>query len=249
MLGVELPDFAILRAHRPSRERRDYGPTPLGTGADRPRSRPGAVADPHHGGSLSTVFATVRITERQRQWTLEALVQFWLAVILRAPRALNQALYEILEGSEPLFRHVQASPEAFFQRCQTLRPAFFAAVLCSPSSPTGSCGPPRRGTPWTWLRSRPCSPRSASSMAPGSRPSPTEGLNKPEKDDRRSGDLALSTGRPMFSPARGRGKRIPLAQRSQSAGQARRHPGSCSGPPVGAAPRTSHSPTARDPGW
>ncbi len=39
-----------------------------------------------------TVFATVRTTERQRCWTLEVLVQFWLAVILRAPRALSQAL-------------------------------------------------------------------------------------------------------------------------------------------------------------
>ena len=76
-----------------------------------------------------TVFHTVRTTERQRRWTLQALVEFWLAVILRAPRALSQALYETLEGSEPLFPHVQASPEAFFQRCQTLRPAFFAAVF------------------------------------------------------------------------------------------------------------------------
>ncbi len=76
-----------------------------------------------------TVFATVRIRERQRRWTLEALVEFWLAVILRAPRALSQALYETLEGSEPLFPLVQASPEAFFQRCRDLRPAFFAEVF------------------------------------------------------------------------------------------------------------------------
>jgi hypothetical protein len=76
-----------------------------------------------------TVFATTRITERQRCWTLQALVEFWLAVILRAPRALSQALYETLEGSEPLFPLVQATPEAFFQRCQRLRPAFFAAVF------------------------------------------------------------------------------------------------------------------------
>lgn len=76
-----------------------------------------------------TVFATVRTTERQRRWTLEALVQFWLAVVLRAPRALSQALYETLEGSEPLFPLVQATPEAFFQRCRDLRPAFFAAVF------------------------------------------------------------------------------------------------------------------------
>ena len=36
-----------------------------------------------------TVFATVRSTERQRFWTLRALGEFWLAVILRAsgPRA------------------------------------------------------------------------------------------------------------------------------------------------------------------
>jgi Transposase DDE domain len=76
-----------------------------------------------------TVFATVRVTERQRRWTLQALVEFWLAVILRAPRALSQALYETLEGSEPLFPLVEATPEAFFQRCQRLRPAFFAAIF------------------------------------------------------------------------------------------------------------------------
>jgi len=75
------------------------------------------------------VFATIRVTERQRRWTLQALVEFWLAVILRAPRALSQALYETLEGSEPLFPLVEATPEAFFQRCQTLRPAFFAEIF------------------------------------------------------------------------------------------------------------------------
>lgn len=76
-----------------------------------------------------TVFQTIRTTERQRRWTLQALVEFWLAVILRAPRALSQALYETLEGSEPLFPLVEATPEAFFQRCRDLRPAFFAAIF------------------------------------------------------------------------------------------------------------------------
>lgn len=76
-----------------------------------------------------TVFATLRTTQRQRRWTLQALVEFWLAVILRAPRALSQALYETLEGSEPLFPQVAATPEAFFQRCQSLRPAFFAEIF------------------------------------------------------------------------------------------------------------------------
>jgi len=31
-------------------------------------------------------FGRVRTTERQRKWSLEALVRFWTAVILRAPR-------------------------------------------------------------------------------------------------------------------------------------------------------------------
>jgi hypothetical protein len=79
-----------------------------------------------------TVFDVVRWTERQRVWTLEALVQFWTAVVLRAPRALSQALYETLEGREPLFPQVQATPEAFFQGCRDLRPAFFVEVFaCS----------------------------------------------------------------------------------------------------------------------
>jgi hypothetical protein len=92
-----------------------------------------------------TVFATVRTTERQRRWTLEALVQFWLAVILRAPRALSQALYETLEGSEPLFPHVQASPEAFFQRCRDLRPAFFAEVFAQFTTRLLRASPPHYG--------------------------------------------------------------------------------------------------------
>ncbi len=90
-----------------------------------------------------TVFATVRIRERQRRWTLQALVEFWLAVILRAPRALSQALYETLEGSEPLFPLVAATPEAFFQRCQTLRVAFFAEVFTRFTAQLLAAVPPR----------------------------------------------------------------------------------------------------------
>ncbi len=74
-------------------------------------------------------FGRVRKTERQRKWTLDALVRFWTAVILRAPKALTQALTEALEGREPLFPRVEATPEAFFQRCRDLRPAFFAEVF------------------------------------------------------------------------------------------------------------------------
>ena len=45
-------------------------------------------------------FGRVRKTERQRVWTLTALVQFWVAVILRAPKALSQALADGLEVRE-----------------------------------------------------------------------------------------------------------------------------------------------------
>lgn len=75
------------------------------------------------------VFRRVRITERQRKWTLEALVQFWIAVILRAPQALSHALLDTLDQRDPLVPRVQATPEAFFQRCRDLRPAFFAEVF------------------------------------------------------------------------------------------------------------------------
>jgi len=75
------------------------------------------------------VFGAVRKSERQRVWTLEALIQFWTAVVLRAPPALSQALADSLEGRDPTFPRIVASPEAFFQRCRDLRPAFFAEVF------------------------------------------------------------------------------------------------------------------------
>src|SRR5437867_12599047 len=76
-----------------------------------------------------TVFGAVRKTERQRVWTLEALIRFWTAVVLRAPKALSQALVDSLEGRDPTFPRIEASPEAFFQRCRDLRPAIFAEVF------------------------------------------------------------------------------------------------------------------------
>jgi hypothetical protein len=75
------------------------------------------------------VFGKVRKTERQRAWTLDALVRFWTAVVLRSPPALSQALADSLEGRDALLPRIEASPEAFFQRCRDLRPAFFAEVF------------------------------------------------------------------------------------------------------------------------
>jgi Transposase DDE domain len=88
-------------------------------------------------------FKRVRRTERQRAWTLNALVQFWTAVILRAPAALSQALTDSLEGRETMFPRIQASPEAFFQRCRDLRPAFFIEVFERFTARLADAVPPR----------------------------------------------------------------------------------------------------------
>jgi len=71
-----------------------------------------------------TVFAARRVSERRRIWTLQRLVEFWTAVILRAPESLRQALDESRRGVGD-WPHVQASPEAFFSRSQGLRWEFF----------------------------------------------------------------------------------------------------------------------------
>jgi len=78
-----------------------------------------------------TVFQQTRTTERERQWSLEALVSFWTAVILRAPQSLTQALQEAALGNGSGWPPVQASPEAFFQRCQSLHWHFFANLYAT----------------------------------------------------------------------------------------------------------------------
>lgn len=89
------------------------------------------------------VFKRVRTSERQRAWTLDALVRFWMAVVLRAPQALTHALRDAQEGREPLFPRVRASPEAFFQRCRDLSPAFFAEVFRRVTAQLLTAAPPR----------------------------------------------------------------------------------------------------------
>jgi len=75
-----------------------------------------------------TVFQRVRNRERQRRWTLAALAQFWLTVILTAPRSLTQALQEGGMMFPALGPAARTSPEAFFQRAERLRPHFFQAL-------------------------------------------------------------------------------------------------------------------------
>ena len=101
-----------------------------------------------------TVFRRVRTTERQRVWTLDALVRFWTAVILRAPPALSHALLETLDDRDPLFPRIVATPEAFFQRCRDLRPAFFAEVFRRFTASLLPQVPPRYAAPVASVRAR-----------------------------------------------------------------------------------------------
>ena len=101
-----------------------------------------------------TVFGTGRRTERQRVWTLEALIRFWTAVVLRAPKALTQALADSLAGRDPAYPRVEASPEAFFQRCRDLRPAFFAEVFQRFTARLVTAVPPRYAAEVAPVRAR-----------------------------------------------------------------------------------------------
>jgi len=67
-----------------------------------------------------TVFQQTRPTERERRWSLAALASFWTAVILRAPQSLAQAMEEAATGNGAGGPRVPATPEAFFERGQTL---------------------------------------------------------------------------------------------------------------------------------
>ena len=78
-----------------------------------------------------TVFQQTRTTERERRWTLAALAEFWTAVILRAPPSLTQALEEAAAGTGAGWPAVQATPEAFFERCQGLQWRFFATLYAA----------------------------------------------------------------------------------------------------------------------
>jgi Transposase DDE domain len=78
-----------------------------------------------------TVFQQTRTTERERQWSLAALASFWTEVMVRAPQSLTQALQEAAAGNGAGWPHVQASPEAFCQRCQTLHWRFFANLYAA----------------------------------------------------------------------------------------------------------------------
>jgi hypothetical protein len=74
------------------------------------------------------VFAATRNSERRRKWTLFAMVWFWIGLLQSRYGSQTRALLEARAGS-PLFPPVDASPEAFFQKAQEMRPVFFQNVF------------------------------------------------------------------------------------------------------------------------
>jgi len=75
------------------------------------------------------VFAATRVRERQRKWTLFAMVWFWIALLQSRYGSQTRALLEARAGSSPLFPPVDATPEAFFQKVQNFRPVFFQNIF------------------------------------------------------------------------------------------------------------------------
>jgi hypothetical protein len=74
------------------------------------------------------VFRDVREAERQRKWTLHALVWFWIGLLQSQYSSQTRGLLAAQAG-HPLFPKVDAAPEAFFQKVQRLRPAFFRKLF------------------------------------------------------------------------------------------------------------------------
>ncbi|OGX14518.1 MAG: hypothetical protein A2351_01450 [Omnitrophica bacterium RIFOXYB12_FULL_50_7] len=101
-----------------------------------------------------TVFQTTRTQERQRVWTLHALVQFWNAVIVNAPTSLRQALEEAAGGQSPQWPEVETTAEAFFQRSQDLSWRFFEALYESYQNRIEKIAPPCFAQELAHVRSR-----------------------------------------------------------------------------------------------
>lgn len=88
------------------------------------------VLHAHLDKSLSdSAWSKLRVHERQSKWTLDLLVQFWVAVTLAPPPSLRQALAQAQGIPESLYPAPEATPEAFFARSQSLRWEFFEEVF------------------------------------------------------------------------------------------------------------------------
>lgn len=75
------------------------------------------------------VFWRFRGKERQRSWTLEGLLQFWTAVVVRAPDSLTELLELGRRGGDGMVPRIESVPDSFFQRCQSFPPRFFGELF------------------------------------------------------------------------------------------------------------------------
>lgn len=88
------------------------------------------VLDTHLTSSLvNAAWGAVRVAERQRKWTLELMLRFWAAVTIAAPRSLREALAWACGTPGARYPGPEATPEAFFARCQDLSWKFFEAAF------------------------------------------------------------------------------------------------------------------------
>ena len=92
---------------------------------------------------IQATFEEGRRGERERALTLEMMVRFWTAVILRAPASLSRALREATGGTPGFYPLVGVSRQAFFQRCAELNWEFFAEVFRAFVQRLASIEPPR----------------------------------------------------------------------------------------------------------
>ena len=75
------------------------------------------------------VYQENRNSERERKWSLFALARFWIAVIYLAPPSLSHLLEKTRRADpEGLLPQVDASAEAFFQKCKGFSSRFFLAL-------------------------------------------------------------------------------------------------------------------------
>ncbi len=81
------------------------------------------------GPLVSAAYEELRGRERERVWTLQQMVAFWTAVILRAPDSLSAAFREASGSASSSYPAMETSNQAFFQRCANLRWEFFAEVF------------------------------------------------------------------------------------------------------------------------
>ena len=80
------------------------------------------------------VYARTRLTERERKWTFEAIVSFWMAMIVRQPSSLTQGVVQTRRRGadrEAMWPEVRAEVNAFFEKCAALRADFFKNLYLS----------------------------------------------------------------------------------------------------------------------